>query len=250
MNLDGKVAIVTGGAHRVGKAITLALARQGVQMVVHYGTSAEAAQQTVQEIAALGGHALPIQADLRHPEDIARLFEVVQETFGRLDVLVNSASNFVKQPFDAITLDSWTDVLKTNLRAPFQCTQHAARLMRSTPRPADEPALIVNITDLIGVQPRRNFTQHGVSKAGLIHLTKATALELAPDIRVNAIAPGAILAPQGMATDSDAWQAIASRAPLQRPGHPDFIGQTVVFLAQNDYITGVLIPVDGGEHLI
>lgn len=250
MNLPGKVAIVTGAAHRVGKAIGLALAREGMHIVVHYGASEQSAQETVREITALGVRAIPVQADLRDVDQIDRLFQAVRQEFGRLDVLVNSASNFVKQPFDAITVDDWKNVMQTNLRAPFLCTQRAARLMQATPRPADEPAAIVNIVDLSGIYPWRSFVQHGVSKAGLIHLTHLSAYELAPGIRVNAVAPGAVLPPQGMDPDSDTWRKLGERTPLGRTGHPDYIGQTVVFLAKNDYITGAVIPVDGGEHLI
>ncbi|MBI5960795.1 MAG: SDR family oxidoreductase [Chloroflexi bacterium] len=250
MNLSGKVALVTGGAHRVGKAITLALAQQGAQIVLHYGTSAQAAQDTAQEIEALGGRAVPIQADLRDPAQIERLFQAAAKAFGRLDVLVNSAANFKRQRLDAAQVSDWADVMQANLRAPFFCTQQAARLMRQTDRPADQPAAIINIADLSGIQAWPGYALHGLSKAGLIHLTKTSAVELAPDIRVNAIAPGAILPPQGTDENSAFWQNIRQRVPLRRTGHPDLIGQTVVFLAQNDYITGALIPVDGGEHLV
>jgi NAD(P)-dependent dehydrogenase (short-subunit alcohol dehydrogenase family) len=250
MDLRDKVAVVTGGAHRVGKAIALALAREGAHVAVHYGTSEAAARATVAEIKSLGVRAMPIQADLHDPAQIDALFEAVGEEFGRLDVLVNSAASFVKQPFDEIGLDDWKDVLQVNLRAPFLCTQRAARLMRRAQRPADEPALIVNIADLSGLHPWRSFVQHGVSKAGLIHLTRVSAYELGPDIRVNAIAPGAVLPPPGMDPHGERWQALGERVPLRRTGHPDYVGQTVVFLARNDYITGALIPVDGGEHLV
>ncbi len=250
MNLGDKIAVVTGGAHRVGKAIALALAREGAHVIVHYGSSEGAARDTVAEIRLLGVQAIAVQADLHDPAQIDALFQAVDEEFGRLDVLVNSAASFVKQPFDEIGLDDWKDVLQVNLRAPFLCTQAAARLMRRAKRPADEPALIVNITDLSGLYPWRGYVQHGVSKAGLIHLTKVSAYELAPDIRVNAIAPGAVLPPPGMDPHGETWQALGARAPLRRTGHPDYVGQTVVFLARNDYITGALIPVDGGEHLV
>jgi NAD(P)-dependent dehydrogenase (short-subunit alcohol dehydrogenase family) len=250
VNLQGKVAVVTGSAHRVGKAIALALAREGMHIAVHYGSSEQAAQETAREIESLGVRAVPAQADLRDAAQIDRLFQIIQQEFGRLDVLVNSASSFVKQPFDAITSDDWDNVMQTNLRAPFLCTQRAARLMRATSRPADEPAAIVNIVDLSGIYPWRSFVQHGVSKAGLVHLTHVAAYELAPAVRVNAIAPGAILPPQGIDLDSDTWRKLGERTPLGRTGHPDYIGQTVVFLATNDYITGAVIPVDGGEHLL
>ena len=250
MELQDKVALVTGGARRVGKAIALALAREGMHVLVHYGHAEQAARETVAEIQALGVRAHAVQADLHDPEQIAALFEVLENTFGRLDVLVNSAANFVRQPFEDGTVQTWKDVMQVNLRAPYLCTQHAARLMRRTPRPADRPAAIVNITDLIGLRPRRNFTLHGISKAGLIHLTRAAALELGPDIRVNAIAPGLILPPSYMEPDSPLWQAMGARVPLERTGHPDHVGQAVVFLARHDYITGAIVPVDGGQSLL
>jgi len=250
VELKDKVALVTGGAHRVGRAIALGLARQGMHVVVHYGSSEAAARETVAEIKSLGARSLAVQADLHDPARIQALFETVAAEFGRLDVLVNSAASFVRQPFDEIGLDDWKDVLQVNLRAPFLCTQHAARLMRAVVRPPDEPAAIINITDLSGIYPWRGYVQHGVSKAGLIHLTKITAYELAPAIRVNAIAPGAVLPPPGVDAQSDTWTNLGARTPLQRTGHPDYVAQTVVFLARNDYITGAVIPVDGGEHLV
>ena len=248
MDLKDKAAVVTGGAHRLGKALALALARAGAQIVVHYGSSEDAAQETVKEIRSLGARAIPIQADLRDPDQIGALFAAIESEFGRLDMLVNSAASFVKRPFDETTVEDWQAIMQTNLRAPFLCSQRAARLMNATPRPAGEPALIVNIADLSGIHPWKGYTAHGLSKAGIIHLTKVSACELAPTIRVCAIAPGAILPPPGMS--EEAWQKLGDRVPLQRTGHPDTIGQTVVFLAQNDFITGAVIPVDGGEHLI
>jgi pteridine reductase len=250
MQLQDKVALVTGAAHRLGKAIAMALAGEGVHVVIHYGGSQQAARETAAEIAALGVEAFPVQADLSDPAQIEALFEAVRGRFERLDVLVNSAASFQKRPFDEISLDDWERVLAINLRAPFLCSQHAARLMRTAERPAHEPALIVNIADLSGIYPWRGYAHHGISKAGLIHLTKVTARELAPDVRVNAIVPGLILPPPGMAADSDKWQRLGGSVPLQRPGEPANIGQAVVFLAANDYITGAVLNVDGGEHLL
>jgi pteridine reductase len=251
MQLQDKVALVTGSAHRVGKAIALALAREGTHQVVHYSGSTGAARETVAEIKSLGVRAFAHQADLRDPAALDGLFAAVEAEYGRLDVLVNSAASFHRQPFDEVTVEDWKDTLQVNLRAPFFATQRAARLMRAAPdRPADQPALVVNITDLSGIQPWFNYTQHGISKAGLIHLTHIAARELAPEIRVNAIAPGAILPPPGIDVESETWREIYERAPLRMPGHPDQIGATVVFLAVNDYITGAVIPVDGGEHLV
>jgi NAD(P)-dependent dehydrogenase (short-subunit alcohol dehydrogenase family) len=250
MDLRGSIALVTGGAHRVGKAIAVALAHEGANLVIHYGSSAGAAQQTAAEIAELGVEAILAQADLSDPAQIEALFETVRGRFGRLDVLVNSAASFQKRPFDDISLADWEQVMAVNLRAPFLCTQHAARLMRGIERPAGESGLIVNIADLSGVYPWLGYAHHGVSKAGLIHLTKVTARELAPTIRVNAIVPGPILPPPGMAPDGEKWQRVSGIVPLERAGDPENIGQSVIFLARNDYITGAIIEVDGGEHLL
>jgi len=250
MDLEGKVALVTGGAHRVGKGIAEALARAGAHVVVHYGHAAEDARATTTDIKSRGVRALAVQADLRDPAQIAALFEAVRAEFGRLDVLVNSAANFKKRAFEEIPLAEWDEVLRVNLTAPFLCTQHAARLMRAVERAADETAAIVNIGDRAGMVPWRSFAAHGVSKAGLIQLTKAAALELAPLIRVNAVVPGPILPPPNMALDSEAWRALGQRVPLQRTGNPAQIGAAVVFLARSEYITGAALPVDGGEHLV
>ncbi len=252
MDLHNKVAAVTGGAHRVGKAIALALARAGAHVIVHYGGSESAARATVSEIRDLGVRSIAVHADLRDPAQIERLFAAIEAEFGHLDVWVNSAASFLKRPFDETTVADWQDVMQINLRGPFLCSQHAARLMQnpSAERPPDEPALIVNIADLSGIYPWKGYALHGLSKAGIIHLTKVSAYELAPGVRVNAIAPGAILPPPGMSAEGETWQRFGERIPLKRTGHPDYVAQTVVFLAQNDFITGAVIPVDGGEHLI
>jgi pteridine reductase len=250
MNLQDKVALVTGAAHRVGKAIALALAQEGAHIVLHYGASVDAARRTADEIAALGVEVFPFQADLANPAQIAVLFDAVRGRFGRLDVLVNSASSFEHRPFDEITADDWDRVMAVNLRAPFLCSQHASRLMRIEPREHHEAGLIINIADLIGVNAVPGYTQHGVSKAGLIHLTKIAARELAPDIRVNAVVPGPVMAPAGMDPQGRDWERIWRRVPLNRPGDPSDVGRAVVFLAASDYMTGAVIPVDGGEGIM
>jgi pteridine reductase len=178
------------------------------------------------------------------------MFAAARDRFGRLDVLVNSAARFDRQPFEAITVADWERSLAVNLRAPFLCAQHAAPLMRSSARPEGETALIVNISDLSGVYPWIGYTQHGVSKAGLLHLTKITARELAPHIRVNAIIPGPLLPPPGVSEDSAGWQAIIERVPLQRSGGVEPVADTVLYLAHSDFITGAAINLDAGEALI
>lgn len=242
MNLTGSVALVTGAAHRLGRAIALALAREGASIALHYGGSADAAGQTRDEIAALGVGVRTFQADLADPAQIGPLVEAVLGHFGRLDVLVNSAASFRKQRFDAISADDWDAVMAVNLRAPFLLSQAAARVMQ-------RPGLIVNITDLSGLNPWTGYAHHAVSKAGLVHLTKIAARELGPRIRVNTIAPGAILPPPGMDDNDPRWEALLDRTPMKRGGNPEDIGRAVVFLAKNDGLTGVVLPVDGGDNL-
>ncbi len=250
MELTGKTALVTGGAHRVGRAIAIGLAEMGADLVVHYGGSEGAAVDTAAEIRAMGRRAWPVQADLASPEAIDALFAEVDRLAGRLDVLVNSAASFRKQSWDRIGPEDWDAALAVNLRAPFLCMQAAAARMRRVERPEDQPALIVNICDLSGVHPWRGYVQHGVSKAGLLHLSRIAARELAPRIRVNAILPGAILPPPDVDPDSELWRELGSASPLGRPGDPGKIQQTIRYLVQNDYVSGAVIPVDGGEHLL
>jgi pteridine reductase len=250
MRLTDKVALVTGGAHRVGKGIALALAREGAHVMIHYGRSEAEAAQTVAEITALGVQVASFQADLAEPAHIERLFEAVSARFGRLDVLVNSAASFERAPFETISAEQWDRVMAVNLRAPFLCSQQAARLMRATSRADGQPALIVNIADLSGLYPWRGFAHHGISKAGVIHLTRQAARELAPDIRVNALVLGPILPTQGVDPQQEDWQRITVSLPLQRTGSPDEVGQAVVFLAHADSLTGAVITLDSGESLL
>jgi NAD(P)-dependent dehydrogenase (short-subunit alcohol dehydrogenase family) len=248
LDLHNKAALVTGSAHRVGKAIALALARRGADILIHYGRSHDEAERTRREIEALGVQASTFSANLAEPDQIAALFEAVQARLGRLDVLVNSAASFQKQAFDQVTPESWERSMRVNLRAPFLCSQHAARLMGAGEREA--PALIVNIADLSGIVPWMGYVQHGISKAGLLHLTKVSARTLAPAIRVNALVLGPILPPSGMSPESDTWQKIQESVPLKRSADPDEVGRAVVSLAENDFITGAELFVDGGEHLL
>jgi pteridine reductase len=249
VNLLDRVALVTGAAHRVGRGIALALARAGVGVAVHYGRSREEAERTADDLRSFGVRAEALQADLRDPAAIDALFEAFDRAFDRLDILVNSAASFNSEPFEDITAGSWDAVLALNLRAPFLLTQRAAVRMRRAQREGS-PGLVVNLSDLSAFTPWRGFTHHGVSKAALLQLTRAAALELAPHVRVNAIVPGAILPPPGQTTESPAWRAKAEMLPLRRTGSPALVGKTVIDLAENDFITGIALPLDGGEHLV
>ena len=247
MELTGRTALVTGGARRVGKAIALELARRGAAIVVHYGSSAGAAEETVAEIESLGTRAWAVQADLREVPAIDRLFAEIAELGAGLDVLVNSAASFERAPFEQIEPDAWDEVLALNLRAPFLCMQRAAPMMRESGSPAG--GAVVNISDLSGVTPWKRFAHHGTSKAGLIHLTRVAAAALAPGIRVNCVVPGAILPPPGMDEDSETWRKLGESAPLKKTGDPEGLARAVAFLISNDFITGAVLPVDGGEHM-
>ncbi len=255
MKLDGCVSLVTGAGHRLGRAIALALARAGSGVVVHYRRSREESEATAGDIRALGRECVTIQADLARPSEIESLFLGVAERFGRLDVLVNNAASFERRPFDEISLEEWDRVMAVNLRAPFLCSQHASRLMRGVERPMSDgepgaPGLIVNLGDLSGLRPWVGYAHHGVSKAGLLHLTRVTARELGPAVRANAVVPGPILPPPGEDLEGPEWKRRGTRLPLGRTGEPAQIGDTVVFLAENDFVTGEMIVVDGGESLI
>jgi len=248
MTLDGAVALVTGSARRVGRAILLELAAAGADVVVHARAAGDDADATADEARALGVRALVAPADLADPDAIEALFGTVERAFGRLDVLVCSAARFDHGPLEAVDAEAWDRTLAVNLRAPFLCARAAAPLMRAAPR--GEAGLIVNIADLSGVHPWRGFVQHGVSKAGLLHLTRILARELAPDVRVNALLPGAILPPPGLDADGPAWTRIGGRNPLGKPGAPSDVARAVRFLAESPFITGAILAVDGGEGLL
>lgn len=250
VKLKNKFAIITGAAQRIGKDISLALAQEGVNIIVHYGRSKDLAMQTVKEIRKIGVEAFNYQANLVNPDEIYSMFRYIKDNISKLDILVNNAASFHKSPFLEIKLEDWDRVLAINLRAPFLCSQEAAKLMNQTSRPANETGLIVNLADLSGIYPWLGFAHHGISKAGLIQLTKVAAQELAPKIRVNAIIPGLILPSLNLDPQSEKWKQMVMNVPLQRSGHLKNISQTVKFFATNDYLTGSIINVDGGENLV
>ncbi|MCG8469660.1 MAG: SDR family oxidoreductase [Gemmatimonadetes bacterium] len=255
MKLEGTVALVTGAARRLGRLVAMRLAERGCDVVVHYGRSRSQAEETVKAIQALGRSARPIPADLRRPEAIDRLFGEIEREVGRLDILVNSAASFDRKPLEEVTVDEWDEAIALNTRAPFLCMQRGVRLMhaserRSTSGELGAPGFVLNMGDHAGVTTWRGFSAHGVSKAGLLHLTRIAARELAPAIRVAAIVPGPILPPPGESDRDESWAKKGARVPLGVPGSPDQIASTAIFLAENDYVTGDTIFVDGGEHLL
>jgi pteridine reductase len=243
------VALVTGGARRLGLAIARSIAARGANVVVHFGHSRAAAAEACRDLASLGVEAWPVAADLADPAAIDGLFTEVERLAGRLDLLVNSAASFESAPFESITAADWDRVLALNLRAPFLCMQRAAELMGRSTRPPEETAAVVNVADWSGLQPWPGFAHHGASKAALLHLTRIAARELAPAVRVNAVVPGAILPPAGVEPEAESWTGRAAAIPRGRTGRPQEVGSAVVFLAEHEFLTGVALPIDGGESL-
>lgn len=244
MNLAGKTALVTGAAHRLGRAIALELAEAGADLVVHYHTTAP--QTAVAELQARGVRAVAIPADLARLDQLEALFTRLQAEFGRLDVLVNSAA--LMEAGDVLTLTpaEWQRSLDLNLTAPFLCAQRAARLMLAPPGDAPEAGVIVNLTDGSALRPWARYPAHSVSKAGLVMLTQVLAKALAPRIRVNAVCPGPVLKPDDW-TDAR-WERTGAQSLLKRTGSGYHVARAVRFLLENDYITGETLVVDGGDR--
>jgi NAD(P)-dependent dehydrogenase (short-subunit alcohol dehydrogenase family) len=235
--------LVTGGAHRVGRTIVLALADAGADVVIHYHRSAQAAEATAREVETLGRRAVTVAADLGQIAEIDRLFQAVERECGQLDILVNSASVFEPVAFMQMTPEQWDGTLDVNLRGPAFCAQAAARLMTS-----GGGGHIVNIADVIGLRPWPRYPHHSVAKAGLIMLTQVLAVDLAPAVQVNAVAPGPVLKPPDMSEKR--WEAIGAASLLGRPGRADDVADAVVFLVTSDYITGEVLTVDGGSRFV
>lgn len=241
MQLGGRVALVTGAGRRVGRAIALALAAKGMRLAVHYHASASEAEETVRMARDAGApDAWTISADLRDARACARQIDEVAQRGKALDVLVNSAAEMHRTPFDSVTPEEWDDIMSLNLKSPFFCSQAAARHM------ADGGA-IVNIADLAALETWPEYIPHGISKAGVMQMTRALAKRLAPRIRVNAVVPGAVLLPEHWTKD-DADRLIRT-TPLARLGAPEDVAHAVIYLLESDYVTGDAVVVDGGRHL-
>jgi len=247
MNPQGKTALVTGGAVRVGRAMTLALARSGANVVVHYNSSAGPAEETAAEARALGVEALIVQADLSNPEAVAGLVCAVETTFGGVDILVNSASPFVRKALHETTLEDWHFVLGALLDGPFLLAQaFAPGMMARGAGEVGNTNLIVNILDQAAFAPFPAYLAHSVGKHGLLGLTRNLAVALAPSVRVNAIVPGPVLPPPDYTPEQNA--RIAEKTPLKRWGTPDDVVKALLYFVDADYVTGDVLFVDGGER--
>ena len=241
MEIDGRVALVTGAGTRVGRVIALALGRAGMRVGVHYAGSEKGARETAEEIIGMGSEAHTLPGDLTDPATGPRLVEHAAKVFGSLDVLVNSAAVMLRTPVGEVLVEDWDAMFALNLRAPFFLSQAAARVM------GDSGGAIVNIADLAAFETWRGYIPHSITKAGIVQMTRALAHALAPKIRVNAIAPGPVLLPDGW-TQEQADKLIAT-TPLGRLGSPDDVAQAVLYLLSADYVTGETIIVDGGRHI-
>ncbi len=243
MNLDGRVALVTGAGRRLGRAIAEGLAARGARVAVHYGRSADEAAAVVAGIRARGGDAAAFAADLASTAEVERLADAASAHFGAVDVLVNSASVFYRTPIESVGLDEWRENLAVNLTAPYVLSLRLGRAMR-----ARGAGKIINIGDGDGERPYRDFVPYSVSKAALVALTRGLAKALAPEVQVNCVAPGPILMPEGSSEEERA--CALSRTPLRRFGDPQDIVAAVLFLIeQGDFITGATLPVDGGRGI-
>ena len=243
--LKNKVALITGGAIRSGASIARALHAEGMNLVIHYHSSAEDARALQVELHKVRPESVMlIGTDLRELAKLEKLVGQTTETFGRLDVLVNNASNFYPTPVGETSEAQWEDLVGVNLKAPYFLAQAAAGAM------AETGGCIVNLVDIYAERPLKSHPVYNAAKAGLIALTRSLARDLAPEIRVNAVAPGAILWPDGDA-DQIAQQRLISRTPLKRIGEPEDIARTVLFLIRDaGFLTGQVVNVDGGRSIV
>jgi pteridine reductase len=241
MDLKGRVALVTGAGHRVGRAIALALGSRGMRVAVHYNAAADGARETVRLLAETGAQGQTFAADLTRGEAALELVTAVTRAFGDLDVLVNSAAVMVRTPFGEVTPQQWHDVMSLNLRAPFLLAQAAAPFLKRS------RGAIVNIADLAAFETWPAYMPHGISKAGVVYMTRALARVLAPEVRVAAVAPGTVLLPEGWSEEGA--EHLRTTTPLGRNGSPKDVTDTVLFILDSDYLTGETIIVDGGRHV-
>ena len=241
MNPQEKTALITGGAHRVGKAITLALAAAGANVVINYNTSATAAEATVAEAQTLGVEALAVQANISDHHQVEQMVTAAKARFGAIDILVNSASLWRATPFPMDNFDDWHLVTNILINGSFYCANAIAPLMLEKGE-----GVIINIIDLSAWEPWPRFMAHSVGKAALLALSRQLALELAPAVRVNAVAPGPVLPPPDFSEEQIA--RTSRKTLLNRWGTAEDVAEAVLYFVKANYVTGEVIAIDGGER--
>lgn len=239
-SLRGRRALITGGSVRVGRALSLELADMGLDLAIHHRSSDAEAERTAADCRERGVRAVVVKADLQRADECRRVVAEAQAALGGLEVLVNSASNFLPSAFEGTTEEQFDLVMDVNLKAPFFLAQAVAPAMI-----AGGFGRIVNMSDVAGLEPWPRFTAHSVTKAGIVMLTRSLAQELAPAVTVNAIAPGTVLMPDG-ATEA-ATRRSREKAVLDRIGSPDDVAGALRYLLEADYVTGHTLVVDGGR---
>jgi len=238
--LSGRVALVTGAGKRLGRVVAMRLASEGADVAVHFGKSEEEASEVVREIERLGRRAAAMQAELTSVEQIRGLVQRVSHEFGRIDVVVNCAANFLPSSVVSTTEEIWDASLDTNVKGPFFLAQAAAPWLRRS------NGVIVNFSDGGGISGWPRYIAHSVSKTGMIMLTKTLAKALAPDVRVNAIAPGTITMPG----DPAEWEReFVKLSPLKKTGTPEDVAEAVSYLVSAKFMTGHVLVLDGGRTL-
>lgn len=243
MELHGRTALVTGAARRVGRAIALAMAGRGADVVIHYKSSASEAHETVEAVERLGRRAVAIQADLAEPDQVEALADRAIGACGKVDVLVNSAAIFRRTPLEHLTLKDWEQFLRINLTAPFLLARRLGLLMRR-----QGAGKIINVADVAGIKPWADFLPYSVSKGMLITMTQGLAKALAPEVQVNAVVPGTVLLAEDYSEKER--ESIVKGTPLKRIGDSSDIANTVLFLVEgSDFITGQVVVVDGGRSI-
>ncbi len=244
MKLEGKAALITGAARRLGARTAQTLHQNGADIIIHYRGSAHEAKTLVKHLNAhRPGSAVALQADLLKLDQIERLAREAADAFGRLDILVNNASTFYPTPIGHIEESHWDDLMGSNLKAPLFLSQACHPALRAS------RGCIVNMVDIHGRSPLKKYPLYSIAKAGKAMMTRALALEMAPEVRVNGIAPGAILWPEDENQDSKEQRAILEQIPLGRTGTPQDIADTILFLVTSPYVNGQIIAVDGGRQL-
>jgi len=240
-DLAGRVALVTGAGRRVGRALAVALGARGMHVIVHYHASSAGADETALLVTRAGGSAEVMRADLGETADAERLVDDAVGARGSLDVLVNSAAVMLRTPLGETSAADWDAMFALNLRAPYFLCQRAAPALRTA------RGSIINIADLAGFETWPAYVPHGLTKAAVVQMTRALARVLAPEVRVNAIAPGVVLLPEGW-SDDDA-DRLRATTPLGRLGSPEDVAGAMLYLLDAGFVTGEVITVDGGRHV-